>query len=193
MGIPPAPRGVPQIEVTFDIDANGIVHVSAKDLGTGKEQSIKIQVSSGLSETEIKRMVEEARLHEAEDKKRREEIETKNQADTFVYQTEKMLKEYGDKVGEAEKSQIQSKLEALKEALKGGDVAAIKARQEELMTASHKLAEAMYKNTGGDAGAQPGGDTGGYRRHTASGPDATGMGNDDVVDAEFESVDDSKK
>ena len=187
VGIPPAPRGVPQIEVTFDIDANGIVHVSAKDLGTGKEQSIRIQVSSGLSEEEVKRMVNDAQKFSAEDKKRREEIETRNQADSLVYQTEKSLKEYGDKVPESDRETIKAKAEELKAAIAKNDVAEIKAKQEELLSASHKLAEAIYKQ----AGPQPGQATGGGPE---AGPShaAGAAGSDDVVDAEFESMDDKK-
>ncbi|MCD5401564.1 molecular chaperone DnaK [candidate division NPL-UPA2 bacterium] len=145
VGIPPAPRGVPQIEVTFDIDANGIVHVSAKDLGTGKEQKIRVEPSSGLSKEEIDRMVKEAEKYAEEDKKRREKAEIRNQADTLVYTTEKSLKDYGDKVNEEEKKKINEALDKVKEALKGDDAEAIKKACEELTKASHKLAEAMYQ------------------------------------------------
>jgi molecular chaperone DnaK len=144
VGIPPAPRGVPQIEVTFDIDANGIVHVSAKDLGTGKEQSIKI-TSQKMSEEEIERAVKESKAKEAEDKKKKEEVETRNQADTLVYTVEKSLKDYGDKVGAAEKKKIEDALKGLKEALQGQDMEKIKKLSEELGKASHKLAEEVYK------------------------------------------------
>src|SRR5512138_1193060 len=149
-GLPPAPRGVPQIEVTFDIDANGIVHVSAKDLGTGKEQSIRITASSGLSKEEIDKMVKDAEAHASEDKKKRELIEARNQADSLAYQTEKSLKEFGDKIDAAEKQKIEEGLAALKKALDGDDADAIKKASDDLMQASHKLAEAVY------AKAQPG-------------------------------------
>ena len=143
-GIPPAPRGMPQIDVTFDIDANGIVHVSAKDLGTGKEQSIKITASSGLSEEEIKNMVKDAEVHAEEDKTRKEAAEARNQLDSLVYSTEKSLKEYGDDLDAEVKSGIEAALEKAKKALEGDDAAAMRAAAEELNQASHKLAEAMY-------------------------------------------------
>jgi len=158
VGIPPAPRGVPQIEVTFDIDANGIVHVSAKDLGTGKEQRIRIESSSGLSESEIDRMVKEAEANAEADKKERERVEARNEADSMVYTTEKTLKDMGDKVGDADKQQIEAAVAALKQALEGDDVEAIKAKTEELKQASYKIAEEMYKTQqaagGADAGAE---------------------------------------
>ncbi|MBO5607538.1 MAG: molecular chaperone DnaK [Treponema sp.] len=166
VGIPPAPRGVPQIEVTFDIDANGIVKVSAKDMGTGKEQKIQIQNSSGLSEDEINRMVKDAEANAEADKKKREEIDARNEADSLVYQTEKALKDYGDKVSAADKSGIEAAVNDLKEALKGSDIAAIKAKTETLKQASYKIAEEMYKaqNAGGagaaGAGPNPGADAG---------------------------------
>jgi molecular chaperone DnaK len=181
-GIPPAPRGVPQIEVTFDIDANGIVHVSAKDLGTGKEQSIRITASSGLSKEEIEKMVKDAEAHAAEDKKKRELIEARNQADGLVYTTEKAVKEHGDKVDEATRKGIESALEELKKAMESDDAEAIRQKTEALATASHKLAEVMYQQAQHTAGAE------------GSGADAAGGGKqDDVVDAEFEEVDDKKK
>lgn len=148
VGIPPAPRGIPQIEVTFDIDANGIVHVSAKDLGTGKEQRIRIEVSSGLSEKDIDKMVKDAEAHAADDKKKKEDAETRNQADTLVYTTEKTLKDYGDKISSEEKEKVDKALEKLKDVLKEGPADEIKKRMEELTTASHKIAEAMYKEAG---------------------------------------------
>ncbi len=158
VGIPPAPRGVPQIEVTFDIDANGIVHVSAKDLGTGKEQRIRIESSSGLSESEIDRMVKEAEANAEADKKERERVEARNEADSMVYTTEKTLKDMGDKVSDADKQQIEAAVAALKQALEGDDVEAIKAKTEELKQASYKIAEEMYKTQqaagGTDAGAE---------------------------------------
>ena len=164
VGIPPAPRGVPQIEVTFDIDANGIVHVSAKDLGTGKEQHIQITSSSGLSEEEINRMVQDAEANAAADKAKREEIDTKNEADSLVYQTEKTLKEMGDKISDADKQKIEDSVAALKKAIEGGNTTDIKAKSEELKQASYKMAEEMYKQQGaagaGAAGAQGSADAG---------------------------------
>ena len=160
VGIPAAPRGVPQIEVTFDIDANGIVHVSAKDLGTGKEQSIQIQSSSGLDDSEIDRMVKDAEAHAEEDKKERERIDTRNNADSLVYQTEKAMKDYGDKVDVSSKAAIESALADLKAVLanQSASVEEIKAKTEALQQASYKLAEEMYKNANpqGGAGPQPG-------------------------------------
>jgi len=184
VGIPPAPRGVPQIEVTFDIDANGIVHVNAKDLGTGKEQSIKITASSGLSETEIEKLVKDAEMHAEEDKRRKELIEARNQADSLVYSVEKNIKEFGDKVDAAEKSRIEDAIARVKKALEGDDLDAIKKAQDELMNVSHKLAEAMYAKTAGGAGGP--GAAGGA---SAAGADASsGKKDDDVVDADFEEV-----
>jgi molecular chaperone DnaK len=156
VGIPPAPRGVPQIEVTFDIDANGIVHVSAKDMGTGKEQKIRIEASSGLSEAEIEKMVKEAEAHAEEDKKERERAEIRNEADTFLYSTEKSLKDYGDKVGEAERASIQAAMDDLKKAIESNDLEQMKAKMETLKQASYKLAEEVYKAAGAqNQGAQP--------------------------------------
>ena len=183
-GLPPAPRGVPQIEVTFDIDANGIVHVSAKDLGTGKEQSIRITASSGLSKEEIDKMVKEADAHAAEDKKKRELIEARNQADTLVYSTEKSLKEYGDKIDAAEKQKIEDAAAALKKVMSGDDAEAIKKASDELAQASHKLAEAVYAKAQAE-GAQPGAE--------AAGEAAPGAKDEKVVDADFEEVKDDKK
>jgi molecular chaperone DnaK len=184
-GIPAAPRGVPQIEVTFDIDANGIVHVSAKDLGTGKEQSIRITASSGLSKEEIDKMVREAEAHSSEDKKKRELIEARNQADSTVYQTERSLKEFGDKIDAGEKQKIEEKLAELKKTMEGSDADAMKKAGEELMQASHKLAEAVYAQTqqAGAAGEQAG--AAGGAEHSAKA--------DNVVDADFEEVKDDKK
>ena len=154
VGIPPAPRGVPQIEVTFDIDANGIVHVSAKDLGTGKEQHIRIESSSGLSESEIDRMVKEAEANAENDKKEREKVEVRNEADSMIYQTEKTLKEMGDKVNAADKQRIEDAVATLKKAIEGGDTADIKSKTEALQQAAYKIAEEMYKQQGtGAAGA----------------------------------------
>ncbi len=184
VGIPPAPRGVPQIEVTFDIDANGIVHVNAKDLGTGKEQSIKITASSGLSEAEIEKLVKDAEMHAEEDKRRKELIEARNQADSLVYSVEKNIKEFGGKVDAAEKSKIEDAIAGVKKALEGDDLDAIKKAQDELMNVSHKLAEAMYAKTAGGAGGP--GAAGGAG---ASGADASSAKkDDDVVDADFEEV-----
>ncbi|UFS71826.1 molecular chaperone DnaK [Geomonas sp. RF6] len=182
-GIPAAPRGVPQIEVTFDIDANGIVHVSAKDLGTGKEQSIRITASSGLSKEEIDKMVREAESHAAEDKKKREVVEARNQADNLVYQTEKSLKEYGDKIDPSEKAKIEGGVASLKKALEGNDADEIKRESEALMQASHKLAEAVYAKAGGAEGAH-----GGEAHGEQEGPKG-----EKVVDADFEEVKDDKK
>jgi molecular chaperone DnaK len=180
-GIPPAPRGVPQIEVTFDIDANGIVHVSAKDLGTGKEQSIRITASSGLSKEEIEKMVKDAESHAADDKRKREVIEARNQADGLVYTTEKAVKEHGDKVDETTRKGIETALDELKKAMEGDDADVIRQKTEALATASHKLAEVMYQHAqAGAAGAEGGEAAGGGKQ-------------DDVVDAEFEEVDDKKK
>ena len=184
VGIPPAPRGVPQIEVTFDIDANGIVHVGAKDLGTGKEQSIKITASSGLSEAEIEKLVKDAEMHAEDDKRRKELIEARNQADTMVYSVEKNIKEFGDKVDASEKSRIEDAIAKVKKAIEGDDLDAIKKTQDELMNVSHKLAEAMYAKTAGGAGGP--GAAGGAG---AAGADASaGKKDDDVVDADFEEV-----
>ncbi|EAT14436.1 molecular chaperone DnaK [Desulfuromonas acetoxidans] len=179
--IPPAPRGVPQIEVTFDLDANGIISVSAKDMGTGKEQSIKITASSGLSDEEIEKMVKDAEMHSSEDKKKRELIEARNQADSLVYSTEKSLKDHGDKVDEETKGNIEKALEDLKKAMEGDDAEAINKAVEALAQASHKLAEAMYADAQQEAGAEGGAE------------EAAAGGDEDVVDAEFEEVDDDKK
>jgi molecular chaperone DnaK len=181
VGIPPAPRGVPQIEVTFDIDANGIVNVHAKDKGTGKEQQIRIQASGGLSEADIDKMVKDAEAHAEEDKKRKAQVEAKNHAEALVHSTEKALAEHGSKVGDADRTAIENALADLKEALKGEDAEAISAKANTLAQASMKLGEAMYKAQaeGGDAGSSGGGDAGGKK--------------DDVVDAEFTEVDDDKK
>src|SRR3546814_63416 len=156
VGIPGAPRGMPQIEVTFDIDANGIVNVSAKDKATGKEQQIRIQASGGLSDTDIDRMVKDAETHAAEDKKRKEAVEAKNTADSLIYTTERTLAEHGDKLDAADRQAVESDLEALKEAGKGDDAADIKEKTEELAQSSMKLGEAAYKEAGqetGEAGA----------------------------------------
>jgi len=180
-GIPPAPRGVPQVEVTFDIDANGIVHVSAKDLGTGKEQSIRITASSGLSKEEIDKMVRDAESHASEDKQKRELIEARNHADSLIYSTEKSLKEFGDKVDAGEKEKIEDGIAKLKKAMEGNDAAAIKSATEELTQASHKLAEAVYSHAQ-QAGAGQEGDA----------APQEGGSDEKVVEAEFEEVKDDK-
>ncbi len=180
-GIPPAPRGVPQIEVTFDIDANGIVHVSAKDLGTGKEQSIRITASSGLSKEEIDKMVRDAESHSAEDKKKRELIEARNHADSLIYATEKSLKEFGDKIDGGEKSKIEESIAALKKAMEGNDAEAVKKASDELAQASHKLAEAVYAKTQQTGAEQP--DEASHQG---------GASDEKVVEAEFEEVKDDK-
>jgi len=193
IGIPPAPRGMPQIEVTFDIDANGIVHVSAKDKATGKEQSIRIESSSGLSKEEIEKMKQDAKSHEEEDKKKKELIEARNQLDTLIYSTEKAVKDYGDKVSDDEKKQISEAVEKAKKELAGEDVEAIKKVTEELQKASYKLSEEMYKAAqekqqqeagaaGGEAGQQPGQEEAGGAKK-----------DEDVVDADYKVDDDKEK
>ena len=180
-GIPPAPRGVPQIEVTFDIDANGIVHVAAKDRATGKENKITITATSGLSKDDIEKAVKDAQAHEAEDKERREEIEVRNKADSLAYATEKSLKDLGDKVPAAMRSELEEKLKGVKDALAGTDVEAVKRATDALMQASHKMAEEAYKAAGSAApGGAPGGETSGEQQPGGGGK------KDDVVDAEFE-------
>lgn len=182
--IPPAPRGVPQIEVTFDLDANGILHVSAKDLGTGKEQSIRITASSGLSEAEIKKMQADAEAHAAEDHKRKELVDARNHADQMIYATEKSLKDLGDKVDGETKGKVEKEIESLKKLLTSDDTEAIKKGTEALTQASHKLAEIMYAQaTAGQPGAG-GGAAGGE----AGGATGKKKGDDDVVDADFEEV-----
>ncbi len=187
-GIPPAPRGMPQVDVTFDIDANGIVHVSAKDLGTGKEQSIKITASSGLSEEEIKNMVKDAEVHAEEDKNRKEAAEARNQLDSLIYSTEKSLKEYGDDLEAEVKSGIEAALEKAKKALEGDDAAAMRAAAEELNQASHKLAEAMYAKASQQQAQQDPQDP----QDPTQPPPGAGDGkpDDNVVDADFEEVKD---
>ena len=181
VGIPPAPRGMPQIEVTFDIDANGIVNVSAKDKATNKEQAIRIQASGGLSDADIDQMVKDAEANAETDKKKKELVEAKNQAESLVHSTEKTLKEYGDKVSEAEKSAIETELGALKTAIEAEDLTVIKEKTESLMQASMKLGEAMYKAQADAAQTAPEGASA-----TSEGPSA---GDEKVVDADFEEVD----
>jgi molecular chaperone DnaK len=189
VGLPPAPRGVPQVEVTFDIDANGIVNVSARDKGTGKEQQIRIQASGGLSDNDIEKMVKDAEAHAEDDKKRKAQVEAKNHAEALIHSTEKSVAEHGSKVGEPERRAIEDALATLKEAIKGDDAEDIKAKTNALAQASMKLGEAMYadaqKNTGGPGGpGAPGAD---------GGASTGGAPKDDVVDAEFTEVDDDKK
>jgi molecular chaperone DnaK len=179
MGLPPAPRGVPQVEVTFDIDANGIVNVSAKDKATNKEQQIRIQASGGLSDADIKKMVQEAESHAADDKKRRALAEAKNQSDALIHSTEKALSEHGDKIDAGDRTGIENAIAALKEAVKGDDADDIQSKTQALAQASMKLGEAMYKAQ--QAGAE------------GSEPEGEAKKDDNVVDAEFSEVDDDKK
>ena len=187
VGIPFAPRGIPQIEVTFDIDANGIVNVSAKDMATGKEQSIQITASSGLSQEEIDQLIKDAELHAEDDKKKKELVEARNHADALIYSTEKSIKDLGDKVDSATKSQVETGIGNLKTAMEGEDAAKIRRLSEELTQSSHKLAEAMYKQASqaGEKQAGPGPDA-------SAQADAAGK-DDDVVDADFEEVKEDKK
>jgi len=180
VGIPPAPRGVPQVEVTFDIDANGIVHVNAKDLGTGKEQSIQITASSGLSKDEVERMVKEATLHAEEDKKKRELVDVRNRLDGVIYQTEKALGEHGATLDAAARGNIESALADAKKALESQDVTRTRDAADALERAAHKLAEAIYAKASqaGKGGEPPHGD----------GAAPEGKGKEDVVEAEFEEV-----
>jgi molecular chaperone DnaK len=188
VGIPPAPRGIPQIEVAFDIDANGIVNVSAKDKATGKEQSIQITASSGLSQEEIDKLVKDAELHAEDDKKKRELVEARNSADALIYSTEKSIKELGDKVDAATKTKVEDAVAALKKAMEGDDTAEISRLSEELTNASHKLAEAMYQQASA-SGQQPGGGAA-----ESAGQAGGAAPEEDVVDADFEEVkEDDKK
>jgi molecular chaperone DnaK len=185
VGIPSAPRGVPQIEVTFDIDANGIVHVSAKDKGTGKEQQIRIQASGGLSEDDIKKMVKDAEEHAAEDKKRREAVEAKNQAEALIHATEKTIADLGDKAPAAEKGEAEAAIGELRKAIEANDADAIKAKAGTLSQVAMKLGEALYKTQGAEAGAEAGG--------TSAGGEGAKATDDGIVDADFEEVKDDKK
>ena len=187
VGIPPAPRGVPQIEVTFDIDANGIVNVSAKDMATSKEQSIQITASSGLSQEEIDQAIKDAEMHSEDDKKKRELVDARNTADTLIYSTEKSIKDLGDKVDAETKTNVESGIEALKKAMEGEDVEEIKRLSEALTQSSHKLAEAMYQQASAQGAQQAGGGQG------AEAGQQAGEADDDVVDADFEEVKDDKK
>ncbi|MBW2469174.1 MAG: Hsp70 family protein, partial [Deltaproteobacteria bacterium] len=186
VGIPPAPRGIPQIEVTFDIDANGIVNVSAKDQATGKEQSIQITASSGLSKEEINKLIKDAELHAEEDKSKRELVEARNSADALIYSTEKSISELGDKVDSETKTSVEAAITQLRKAMEGENTAEIKRASDELTKTSHKLAEAMYQKAskseqqaGAEAGGQAAGDA--------------GAADEDVVDADFEEVKDEDK
>ena len=181
-GIAPAPRGIPQIEVTFDIDANGIVHVSAKDLGTGKEQSITITSNTNMSKEDIEKAVQEAAQYESEDKKRREEVDLRNNADQMIYQTEKTVSEFGDKLSDEEKNKINTAKEALKEALKGTDIEAIKAKQEELQKEVYAISEKVYK-AAAEAQQAAGG----------AAPEQNPANDNNVYDADFSDVDDANK
>ncbi len=196
VGLPPAPRGIPQIEVTFDIDANGIVHVSAKDLGTGKEQKIRIESSSGLNEADIEKMVREGEAHAEEDKKERERVDAKNEADALCYQTEKALKDYGDKVGPGDKQTIETAMKDLKKAMEGSDLEAIKQKTEALKQASYKLSEEIYKAAAqSQQGAQGGGQQGpgpGFGGQ-AGGAEPSDGGTKSADDVDYKVVDDEDK
>jgi molecular chaperone DnaK len=199
-GIPPSPRGMPQIEVTFDIDANGILKVSAKDLGTGREQNITIQASSGLNEHEVDQMVKDAEAHADEDKKVRERVETLNMGENLLYQTEKLLKEHGDKVAADKKAKVEAAMAKLRETLKDKDSDAVKAGMEALNTEMHAVSEELYASAkaqqpGGDGGAGAQGAAGGGAEGGASsgGGAKGGDGKDQVIDADFEIKDDKRK
>jgi molecular chaperone DnaK len=192
-GIPPAPRGVPQIEVTFDIDANGILNVTAKDMATGKDQKITITSSSGLSKEEVDRMAKDADAHSEEDKKRREEIEARNQLDSLVYSVEKMLREHGDKISGSERGDVENALADAKKALEGSDKGTMDKAREKLTATSHKLAEAMYRAAQPAAGAQPGAQPG-PEAGAGAAPGGNGEAKKDggVIDAEYVDVEDKK-
>ena len=195
-GIPPAPRGRPQIEVSFDIDANGILNVSAKDLGTGKEQKITITASSGLSKEEIDRMCKDAEMHASEDAKRREEVETRNQAENLCYQVEKVLSESADKIPADKKTPVEKAVADLREALKGGSIDEIKAKQEALNQAMSAVTEGMYaQQPDGQPGAEgfSGGAAGGSATEDSSASSAKASGDDGVIDADYTMMDDNKK
>jgi molecular chaperone DnaK len=196
VGIPPAPRGIPQIEVIFDIDANGILNVSAKDLGTGQEQKITITSSSGLSKEEVERMTKEGEVHVDEDRRRKEEVEVKNKADSMVYSVEKLLKENRDKISEGDAKNIESALEDAKKTLQEGDISKINAAVDRLTSASHKLAEAMYKQASTARAAQeaPGAAPGAASSASgAAGSQDKSKGDGEVIDAEVVDGDDKKK
>jgi len=187
VGLPPAPRGIPQIEVTFDIDANGILNVSAKDRATSNEQKITITSSSGLSKDEVEKMAKDAESHSAEDRAKKEEIELRNQADNMLYSVEKMLKEHRDKIGEADAAKVEEAVAEMRKAMEAGGKDAIQSAMDKLNTASHKLAEAMYKSSSAAAGAQAPGSADGQ-----PGADGKPKEQEEVVDAEFVDVDDKK-
>jgi molecular chaperone DnaK len=191
-GIPPAPRGVPQIEVTFDIDANGILNVTAKDTATGKDQKITITSSSGLSKDEVERMAKEADSHAAEDKAQRESIEAKNQLDSMVYNIEKMLKEHGDKISGSERGDVENALADAKKALESNDKSQMDKARERLTAASHKLAEQMYKAAQPQGGAQPGPGAGPSAGTQQPGGDGSAKKDEGVIDAEYVDVEDKK-
>jgi molecular chaperone DnaK len=193
VGLPPAPRGLPQVEVTFDIDANGILNVSAKDKATNKEQKITITASTGLGKDEAERMRKEAESHADEDKKRVTEAEARNRADNLIYQTEKLLKENREKLGEGDAKAVESAIEECRRAIADGNVERINATVEELTKASHRVAEALYKTQNASGGAAPGGPGGPESTQPGSTNGAGGQGQGDVVDAEFVDVDESKK
>jgi len=194
-GIPPAPRGTPQIEVTFDIDANGILHVAAKDLGTGKEQKITITASSGLDKRDIEKMVKDAEAHAADDQRKREEVETRNQADSLAYQTEKFLKENGEKVSADKKAPVEAAIAKLRESVKSGDVAQMKREMEALNTAMQAISAELYAQAKSAGGAQQaaGGPAAGETSGGAAADAGAGGGADGVIDADFTMVDDQKK
>ncbi|MGA8550693.1 MAG: Hsp70 family protein, partial [Stellaceae bacterium] len=191
VGIPSAPRGMPQVEVTFDIDANGIVQVSAKDKATGKEQQIRIQASGGLSETDIEKMVKDAEAHAEEDKRKRELVEAKNNADALIHTTERTISENGDKIPQADRDAAQQAVQALKDTLGSEDAGQIKAKTEVLGQLSMKLGEALYKAQ--QAGSGEGGPGSGGAGGPGQGGSGDAGGGDKVVDADFEEVDDQKK
>jgi molecular chaperone DnaK len=182
VGIPNAPRGVPQIEVTFDIDANGIVSVSAKDKGTGKEQKIQIQASGGLSDEDINKMVKDAEINKEADKKKRETVDARNQADTIIHTTEKNLKEHGSKISDTDKKAIETGIADLRNALKGTDIEEVKKKTQTLIQVSMKLGEAVYKNQQKDAGG----------KGSAQSKDSKNKDKENVVDADFEEVKEDK-
>jgi molecular chaperone DnaK len=192
-GIPPAPRGTPQIEVTFDIDANGILHVSAKDKGTGKENKITIKANSGLSEDEIQKMVKDAELNAAEDKRKLELVQARNQADAMIHSVKKSLGEYGDKLDASDKERIEAALKDVEAALAGEDKAEIEAKTEALMTASQKLGEKMYaQSQAAPGGESAGGEAPGGARQAETASESRATADDDVVDADFKEVKDRK-
>jgi len=192
LGIPPAPRGIPQIEVTFDIDANGILHVSAKDLATGKQQQIRIEAKSGLTDTEIEKMIKEAELHKEEDRKKQELIEVKNEADSMIYSIEKSLKDYGDKINADEKSKIEEAIKNLRSKMNTDNIAEIRTALEELKKASYSMTERIYQEASKQANANAQYQNASSQSQSNSNSDS-GKKDDSVVDADYEVVDDDKK